>query len=131
MKFGNFVLAPAEADAYAAQFYLEKSFRGDNARILVRMVAVMARIQAEIEEFKLRQDSAHLWRPHADALLLLQQAATMANQSASATLDLANQRGLAEKARIITATQERLRNRLDQIQQTLALAGIKLENALS
>ena len=63
MKFGDFVLAPPEADAYCAEFHQEKSFRGDNARVLVRMVAVMARIQAESEELKQRQNSAHLSRP--------------------------------------------------------------------
>jgi hypothetical protein len=71
MKFGHFVLSPSEADAYCAEFHQEKSFRGDNARTLVRMVAVMARIQAETEELKQRQNSTHLWRPHADALVLL------------------------------------------------------------
>jgi vacuolar-type H+-ATPase subunit H len=125
MKFGNFVLAPPEADAYCAEFCEEKSFRGDNARVLVRMVAVMARIQAEIEEFKHRQNSNHLWRPHAEALLLLEEAATQAMQSADAVLQLANQRGLGEKAKILSATIDRLRNRVGQAHETLALAGIK------
>jgi hypothetical protein len=128
MKFGNFVLAPAEAAAYCAGFQNEKSFRGDNARALVRMVAVMARLHAETEEFKRRQNSAHLWRPHAEALLLLQQAAAQASQGAAAILEIANQRGLVEKARILTATTERLRHRLEEVQQTFAFAGVKLES---
>ena len=128
MKFGNFLLAPAEADAYCADFQQEKSFRGDNARALVRMVAVMARMQAETEEFKRRQNSAHLWRPHAEALLLLQQAAAQANQDAAAILQVATQRGLVEKAKILTATTERLRHRLEEVQQTFAFAGVKLES---
>ena len=120
MKFGNFELTPPEADAYSAEFHQERSFRGDNARALVRMVAVMARMQAEIEELKHRQNSTHLWRPHADALLLLQTAAAQANQSAVAARLLATQRGLVEKSRIITATMERLRSRVEQVQETLA-----------
>jgi hypothetical protein len=120
MKFGNFELTPAEADAYSAEFHQERSFRGDNARALVRMVAVMARIQAEIEELKQRQNSTHLWRPHADALLLLQTAAAQADQSAAAARQLATQRGLVEKSRIITATMQRLRIRVEQVQETLA-----------
>lgn len=127
MKFGNFVLAPAEADAYCAEFHQEKSFRGENARALVRMVAVMARIQAESEELKQRQNSTHLWRPHAEALVILQQAATQANESALATLTVATQRGLVEKAKILTATMDRLRNRVEQVQETMALAGMRLE----
>jgi hypothetical protein len=130
MKFGNFVLAPNEADAYCAEFHQEKSFRGDNARALVRMVAVMARIQAEIEELKQRQNSTHLWRPHADALALLQVAAAQASQNALATVQLATQRGLVEKAKILTATIERLRNRVEQIHETLALAGVHPEPSL-
>jgi hypothetical protein len=125
MKFGNFVLAAPEADAYCADFCEEKSFRGDNARVLVRMVAVMARIQAETEELRQRQNSAHLWKPHADALLLLEAAATQAIQSAFAVLQLANQRGLAEKAKFLSTTMDRLRNRVTLAQEALALVGTK------
>ncbi len=125
MKFGNFVLNQQEADAYCADFSEEKSFRGDNARVLVRMVAVMARIQAEAEELKQRQNSAHLWKPHADALLLLEAAANQAIQSAFAVLQLANQRGLVEKAKILSTTMDRLRNRVSQSQEALAFVGNK------
>jgi hypothetical protein len=128
MKFGNFVLSLHEVDAYCAEFHQEKSFRGDNARALVRMVAVMARIQAEIEEFRQRQNSNHLWRPHAEALVLLQEAAAQANQKALATVQVATLRGLIEKAKILIATIERLRNRLGMVDQTLALAGVRAES---
>jgi hypothetical protein len=130
MKFGNFVLAQHEADAYCADFYQEKSFRGDNARALVRMVAVMARIHAEIEELNQRQNSTHLWRPHADALALLQDAASQANQNALAAMQLATQRGLVEKAKSLTATMDRLHNRVEQIRETFAFAGVRLEPSL-
>ena len=125
MKFGNFVLTPAEADAYCADFCEEKSFRGENARAMVRMVAVMARIQAETEEFRLRQNSTHLWRPHADALQLLEEASNQVIQSAFAVLQVANQRGLAEKAKILSATMDRLRNRVTLAQEALAVVGNK------
>lgn len=131
MKFGNFVLTVPEADAYSAEFQQEKSFRGDNARALVRMVAIMARIQAESEEFKARQNSTHLWRPHAEALRLLQEAATQAISAAAATLELANQRGLAEKAKNLSNTMDRLRKRTDQVQEAFALAGVHPEAAHS
>lgn len=127
MKFGNFVLAPHEADACCAEFHQEKSFRGDNARALVRMVAVMARIHAEIEELKQRQNSTHLWRPHADALALLQEAAAQASENASAISQLATQRGLVEKAKLLTATMDRLRNRVEQIHEIFAIAGLRSE----
>ncbi len=120
MKFGNFLLSQPEADAYCAEFHQEKSFRGDNARVLVRMVAIMARIQAESEELRQRQNSTHLWRPHAEALALLQQAAAQANQNALAVAEVATQRGLAEKAKILHATMERLRTRVGQTRESLA-----------
>jgi hypothetical protein len=130
MKFGNFVLAPHEADAYCTEFHQEKSFRGDNARALVRMVAVMARIHAEIEELKQRQNSTHLWRPHADALALLQTAAAQAIQNAFATSQVATQRGLADKVKSLTATMDRLRHRVEQVDETFALVGMRSEPAL-
>lgn len=125
MKFGNFVLASHEADAASADFHQEKSFRGDNARALVRMVAVMARIQAEIEEVKQRQNSTHLWRPHADALALLEQAAAEAQKEATAAMGLATARGLLEKAKVLAASMDRLRNRVDQIHETVAFSGLR------
>jgi hypothetical protein len=131
MKFGNFVLTPHEVDAYCAEFYQEKSFRGDNARVLVRMVAVMARIQAEIEELKQRQNSTHLWKPHADSLVLLEQAAAQANENSFATLQLATQRGLFEKAKFLTATIDRLHNRVQQVHETFALAGMRSQPSLT
>jgi hypothetical protein len=127
MKFGNFVLAAHEADAYCAEFHQEKSFRGDNARALVRMVAVMARIQAESQELQQRQNSTHLWRPHADALAILQQAAARVIENALSTVQVATQRGLMEKAKLLTATIDRLRNRIEQVHETLALAGVHVD----
>ncbi len=129
MKFGNFLLSQPEADAYCAEFHQEKSFRGDNARVLVRMVAIMARIHAESEELRQRQNSTHLWRPHAEALALLQQAAAQANQNALAVAEVATQRGLAEKAKILHATMERLRTRVEQVRESLAF-GLRPETTL-
>lgn len=129
MKFGNFLLSQPEADAYCAAFHQEKSFRGDNARVLVHMVAIMARIQAESEEMRQRQNSAHLWRPHAEALALLQQAAAQANQDALAVAQVATQRGLVEKAKILHATMERLRNRVEQAREFMAF-GARPETVL-
>ena len=130
MKFGNFLLSQPEADAYCAEFHQEKSFRGDNARVLVRMVAIMARIQAESEEMRQRQNSAHLWRPHAEALALLQQAAVQANENAQAVAQVATQRGLVEKAKILHTTMERLRTRVEQVRESMAMGGAWLDTTM-
>lgn len=130
MTFGNFVLTAAEVDACSADFQNEKSFRGDNVRILVRMLAIMARIQAEAEELRQRQNSTHLWRPHAEALAVLQESAAQAQHTAQAVTALATTRGLVEKVKILAATTERLRNRVAQIREVLALTGAASASAL-
>ena len=126
MKFGNFVLAPHEADAYSATYHDEKSFRGDNVRALVRMVAIMARVQAEVEELRQRQNSTHLWRPHADTLQLLCQSATATIAQARETAEVASQRGLVEKAKLLGTSVDRLRNRMDQAREAMAFSGVTL-----
>jgi hypothetical protein len=126
MKFGNFVLQAQEVDAYAADFREEESFRGSNARALIRMVAIIARMEAEGQEFKQRQNSTHLWRPHAETLVLLEEAAGEALEAASAVLEVANQRGLAEKAKLLTATMDRLSSHLEQTRQLLSVAESKV-----
>jgi len=122
MPFGKFVLEAQELAAYGADFNEEKSFRGDNARALMRMVAILARMQAEEEDFKQRQNSTHLWRPHAESLRLLEELAAGAIEGAGAVLEVANQRGLTEKANLLTATMDRLRGRVDATRELLSEA---------
>jgi hypothetical protein len=127
MKFGNFTLLDHEADAYRAAFAGENSFRGNNASILMRMVSIMARLQAELLELKERQSSQHLWRPHADALQQLQQSAAVVLREAELTQELATQRGLADKAKALSATMERLRARVADVKKSVELAGLNSE----
>jgi len=122
MPFGKFVLEAQEMAAYGADFNEEKSFRGDNARALMRMVAILARMRAEEEDFRQRQNSTHLWRPHAESLRLLEEMAAEAIEGAGAVLEVANQRGLTEKARLLTATMDRLRGRVDATRELLSVA---------
>ena len=49
----------------------EKSARGSVARLLLRIVAVVARITTELEELKRSENSASLWKLHVDSLLAL------------------------------------------------------------
>jgi hypothetical protein len=94
------------------------------------MLAIMARIQAEAEELRQRQNSTHLWRPHAEALAVLQESAAQAQHTAQAVTALATTRGLVEKVKILAATTERLRNRVAQIREVLALTGAASASAL-
>jgi hypothetical protein len=130
MKFGNFVLFAHEADAFSADYIHEKSFRGDNARAFMRMLAIIARMAAEIEELKQRQNSNHLWRPHAQNLLLLLEAAKAATEEAKRVMRVAADRGLVEKVNAFNQTFEKLSAKVEQVQYTLAMVGVKPEPAL-
>ena len=60
MSFFNLTLSPAEADACGAEYWAEKTFRGEYVRALSRAVALIARTSTELEELKQRRNSAHL-----------------------------------------------------------------------
>jgi hypothetical protein len=127
MKFGNFVLLTHEADAFCADYIHEKSFRGDNARAFMRLLAVMARMAAEIEELKQRQNSNHLWRPHAQNLLLLMDAAKVATEEAKRVMRVAADRGLLEKVNAFNQTLEKMSGKIEQVQYTLMTVGVTPE----
>lgn len=71
MRYFNLMLSPAEIDAYTADYLEEASPRADIARMLLRIVAVTARIGTEIEELKRAQKSRSVWKLHADSLVVL------------------------------------------------------------
>ncbi len=108
MRHGNVVLAPNEVDAYRVDYLQEKSFRADFANVLIRLVACGARIDGEIADFKSKQNSAYLWKPHADALAYLVRTAQGINATSEKLAATAQQRGLADKANAITASMSKL-----------------------
>jgi len=71
MRFFNLMLSPAEVEAYTADYLEQPGPRADAARMLLRMVAVTARITTEIEELKRTRNSRSVWKLHADSLVLL------------------------------------------------------------
>jgi hypothetical protein len=111
MKFGNFTLSSAEADAYCADYLSETSFRADNARALVRTVAVVARISTEIEELKQKQNSLHLWKVHGESIKYLINEAQRVTDDAAKVMTLAQQRGLTEKVNAITTSLQRTQSK--------------------
>lgn len=108
MKFGNFTLSPAEADAYCADHLEETSFRADNARTLVNIVALLARISSEFEELKQKQNSTYLWKAHGDAIGYLLRESQKAMSEATRVMSVAQQRGLAEKVNALNTSIRRL-----------------------
>jgi hypothetical protein len=93
MRFFNLTLTPAEADAYCADYLEEKSLRAGVARVLLRLVAVTARLITELEELKRANNSPSLWKLHADSLVTLLEIATKAAENSERVCTLAAQHG--------------------------------------
>ncbi len=121
MPHGNVVLSPAESEAFKAEYSKEKSFRADYANCLVRMVAIQARMAAEMRDFHAKRSSAYLWKPHADALAYMMAAANQEIENAGRLSGLARDRGLGEKEAAIRASAEKLRSQTQQVAAALQL----------
>ncbi len=71
MRYFNLMLSPAEVEAYTADYLEQAGPKADAARMLLRLVAVTARITTEIEELKRSRNSRSVWKLHADSLVVL------------------------------------------------------------
>lgn len=117
----NIGLVPHEAEAFRADFRGEKSFRADLAASLMRMVAIGARMKMEILELQGKQQSAYLWKPHADALTALLQTAEQTLALAASLTRTAQQRGLKDKVGALATSEQRLRVQMQETARTLAM----------
>jgi hypothetical protein len=109
MRFFNLTLTPSEADAYCADFLEEKSLRAGVARVLLRLVAVTARIITEWEELKRTTNSSSLWKLHADSLATLLEIGHHAAENAERVSVMAGQRGQREYVEEIQTSLKKLR----------------------
>ena len=123
LKNGNLSLTNAEVEAFRAQYGGEKSFRADYASALRIVCALQSRFMAELLEFKAKQGSAYLWKPHADALTWLLTNAQKAEQQCGEVLKTAEQRGLAEKALALNASIQKLKVQIQQAAKMLQGSG--------
>jgi hypothetical protein len=71
MRYFNLMLSPAEIEAYTADYLEQAGPRADAARMLLRVVAVTARMTTELEELKRSRNSFSVWKLHADSLVVL------------------------------------------------------------
>jgi hypothetical protein len=71
MRYFNLTLTPAEVEVYTADYLEQTGPRADAARMLLRVVAMNARITTEIEELRRSRASRSLWKLHADSLVVL------------------------------------------------------------
>jgi len=119
MRSFNLTLSPVEADACGAEYWDEKSFRGEYARAMSRIVALIARMSTELEELRQKQNSAHLWKPHASSMRFLLDASNAAFDQSTSVLSVAGQRGLNEKINAMKESLQKLRTRMDSADQML------------
>jgi hypothetical protein len=108
MRFFNLTLTPAEADAYCADYLEEKSLRAGVARVLLRLVAVTARIITELEELKRANNSPSLWKLHADSLVTLLEIARNAMENSERVCTLGAQRGHGDQVEEIQTSLKKL-----------------------
>jgi hypothetical protein len=123
LKNGNLLLSAAEVEAFRADYGSEKSFRADYASALRTALALQGRFMAEILEFKAKQGSAYLWKPHADALTWLLTTAQKTEQHCGEVLHVAKQRGLGEKATTLNASLQKLRTHVQLAAKALQGTG--------
>lgn len=123
MRFFNLTLTAAEADACGAEYWDEKSFRGEYARALTRIVALVARISTEAEELRQRKNSSHLWKPHAASLRFLLDTSAAAFEESNTVLALAGQRGLNEKINAMRESLQKLQTRMSASEEVLTELG--------
>ncbi len=120
MRFFNLTLTPAEAEAYCADYLEEKSQRAEVARVLLRSVAVIARMSTELEELKWSQNSHSLWKLHADSLVALLEVARALTASGSRVIaQAANEQRTADEEAVNISLQK-LHDRCDLIAGAVA-----------
>jgi hypothetical protein len=120
MRFFNLTLTPAEADACSADFLEEKSLRAGVARVQLRLVAMVARMTTELEELKRAENSASLWRLHADSLIALLEVSRAVNENGARVLNLASQHGEKHQVSALQASLQKLQVTSELAVQTLA-----------
>jgi hypothetical protein len=116
-------ITATEVEALRADYAHEKSFRADLANSVSRMMGMLARIVIETEEFRNKQNSSYLWKPHADSLAYLMALAPGVLDGAAQVQAIAEQRGLDEKAAGVKNTALKLRTEIQKVAAMLQEVG--------
>ncbi|HMK23975.1 MAG TPA: hypothetical protein VK466_16695 [Terriglobales bacterium] len=122
MRFFNLNLTAAEVEAYCADYLEEKSVRANVGQAMLRSVAVVGRIQTELEELKRCQPATSLWKLRADALVVLLDVARSAYESGNQVIQEAQEAGEEDAAEAVQASMRKLRERAEFVVKTLAMA---------
>ena len=120
LRNGNLVLNPAEFEAFKAEYPpTEKSFRAELSNNLTFTVALHNRMQSEMDDYKSKRDSTHLWRQHAESLNHLISLAIRTIDESKTVISTAQTRGLEDKVKGLQIAQEKLRAQMQIASQTL------------
>jgi hypothetical protein len=122
VKNSKITLSLAEVESFKADYQTEKSFRSDYANVMMTIVAYLARMVIEVDEYNHKASSAYLWKPHADALGYLVSTLERLSMEAEQIISVARARGLAEKADSLAASLDKLRDYGKTVSQTLQSA---------
>lgn len=123
LRNANLALTAAEVEAFRADYGSEKSFRADYAAVLKLVAGLEGRFISEMQDYKAKQNSAYLWKPHADALTWLLTHVQKAEQQASAVIKVAQQRGLQEKVSAINTSLQKLQAQVQAAAGALQATG--------
>jgi hypothetical protein len=121
MRYFNLMLSPAEVEAYTADYLEQSGARADAARLLLRLVAVTARITTELEELKRSRNSPSVWKLHADSLVVLVDLGKrLAEAVDRLALPVGEQAETQAHSESLHDSLERLRERTDQASRVIA-----------
>ncbi len=123
VRRGEITLSASEIEAFRADYGDEKSFRADYAAALRLIIALQARLMEELEDYRTKRKSAHLWQPHADTLAYLLEATRRTIGTCGPVLATAHQRGLKDKATALDASLQKLRTQSELVTKTLENKG--------
>jgi hypothetical protein len=122
MRFFNLNLTAAEVEAYCADYLEEKSLRAEVGCTLLRSVAVIGRIQTEIEDLKRCQPATSLWKLRADALVVLLEVARAVYDAGGHVVTNAQEAGEPAVAVAVQTSMRKLRERAEFVVKTLAMS---------
>jgi hypothetical protein len=123
MRYFNLMLSPSEVEAYTADYLEENSARANVGRMLLRVVAVTARLNTEQEELKRSQNSPSVWKLHADSLVVLLDLAQKVSGSVERlALQTGDEPDMKSRSEGLNDALGKLRQRTDQVVKILAQA---------
>ena len=123
MRYFNLMLSPAEVEAYTADYLEQAGPRADAARMVLRVVAVTARITTEMEELKRSRNSRSVWKLHADSLVVLVDLAKrLAEAVDRLALTIGQQPESQANSERLQSSLERLRERTGEAAKLISLA---------